>query len=97
MLECVDAEGCPGPTGTGRAARASQGPCCLCKPLLAASGNLSCDQVQFPPSDREHFHADVNQQVDTMITRAKGTLAYEDPKKEKVPSSFRLCWASSLG
>eukprot|EP00667_Euglena_gracilis_P001987 EG_transcript_1987 len=51
--------------------------------FLDISESLYPVQVQFPCGDRDHFSSDLNEQIDMMITRAKGTLVYEDPSKKK--------------
>ena len=50
-------------------------------------------QVEFPSGDREHFSADLNKQIDTMITRAKGTLEYEPDSDKKKVLKGRVCIA----
>jgi hypothetical protein len=40
-------------------------------------------QVEFSTGDQDHFSADLHEQIDLMITRAKGTLVYEDPSKKE--------------
>eukprot|EP00997_Jenningsia_sp_PLL12_P011689 NODE_93_length_2585_cov_119.337145_g87_i0.p1 GENE.NODE_93_length_2585_cov_119.337145_g87_i0~~NODE_93_length_2585_cov_119.337145_g87_i0.p1 ORF type:complete len:651 (+),score=207.02 NODE_93_length_2585_cov_119.337145_g87_i0:458-2410(+) len=38
--------------------------------------------VEFPRSDLECFLTDIDKEIETMITRAKGSLSYENPKRE---------------
>eukprot|EP00668_Euglena_longa_P040440 GGOE01053252.1.p1 GENE.GGOE01053252.1~~GGOE01053252.1.p1 ORF type:complete len:779 (-),score=298.54 GGOE01053252.1:1913-4249(-) len=62
--------------------------------FLDISESLYPVPVQFPCGDRDHFSSDLNEQIEMMITRAKGTLVYEDPSRKKKEAGW-CHWLSS--